>query len=471
MPETTTVVAVKLRYSPRSYWFDPVLGEYKVGDTVLVDTERGREVGTVSAIGIDATEEQVSALSSPLKPVIRMLDDKDRQQQERLQEKSNSALAVFHELVNASDLEMKPVAVEYLFTGEKAVFYFTSDSRVDFRELVRDLAARLHIRVELRQIGVRDEARMLGGIAHCGERLCCARIGADFQPVSIRMAKEQDLPLNPEKISGACGRLMCCLRHEFDSYKDFKGRAPRQGAQIETPLGQATVVDLNTPRESVTLKLDDGKTFSVPLNEFEPVRSSKAEVQRPSAIGREALEKSANTSLTLALSMLDREAFVEEPEPAEAPATSATTRRRRNRQGTTASRNEQPGSGQSGSGQSRYQSTSARNRQQSRSRQQAQPEATEQDIIAASQGDRRSRRRIQQNSNSQSLPTLPDLNENDKTAASSASSDQSGRNRPGRNSSGLRQREQSSQGSSDTQTDQASDTSTSDGRRRRRRRN
>ncbi|MCL2136243.1 MAG: stage 0 sporulation family protein [Coriobacteriia bacterium] len=329
MTETTPVVAVKLRYSQRSYWFDPVLGDYIIGDTVLVETERGREVGQISAVGINATEEQLAALSSPLKPVIRLLDEKDIAMQERLQEKSDAALPLFRDLVEESGLEMKPVAVEYLFSGDKAVFYFASESRVDFRELVRELASRLHIRVELRQIGVRDEARMLGGISHCGERLCCARMGVDFQPVSIRMAKEQDLPLNPDKISGACGRLMCCLRYEFDTYRDFKDRAPKRGAEIDTPLGLATVTDYNTPRESVTMQLEDGKTFSILLSDFDEAISGQESDQRPASISREALEKSANANLILALLALDREGIVDELTPDY--STPTETRRRRGR--------------------------------------------------------------------------------------------------------------------------------------------
>ena len=331
MSDTTPVVAVKLRYSPRSYWFDPVLGEYSIGDSVLVETERGREVGRISAVGINATETQIGELSSPLKPVIRILDEKDIDQQERLDEKSESALVVFHELVLKSELDIKPVAVEYLFTGDKAVFYFASEVRVDFRELVRDLAARLHIRVELRQIGVRDEARMLGGISHCGEQLCCARIGSNFQPVSIRMAKEQDLPLNPEKISGVCGRLMCCLRYEFEAYRDFKSRAPKYGAEIATPLGKAKVTDYNTPRESVTIQLEDGKPVTILLSDFEQPDESKGESTRPDTVGREAFERSASSNVLLALSSLDREGEVEELAKAEADSAYSDTRRRRNR--------------------------------------------------------------------------------------------------------------------------------------------
>ena len=317
MTDTTPVVAVKLRYSARAYWFDPVLGEYAVGDLVLVDTERGREVGRVSATDIAASPAQIEALSVPLKPIIRLLDEQDRTQQERMIEKSAIALPLFRELIEKSGLEMKAVAVEYLFTGDKAVFYFASESRVDFRELVREMAAQLHIRVELRQIGVRDEARMLGGIAHCGEKLCCARMGGDFQPVSIRMAKEQDLPLNPEKISGACGRLMCCLRYEFETYKEFKNRAPKRGTEITTPLGIALVTDYDTPRETISMQLEDGKTLAIALKDFDQQVGENGEHRRLNSLGREALERSANNTTLLALSTLDRDGLVDELVPGE----------------------------------------------------------------------------------------------------------------------------------------------------------
>jgi hypothetical protein len=160
---------------------------------------------------------------------------------------------------------MKPVDVEYLFGGDKVIFYFSAEERVDFRDLVKDLAGQFKARIDMRQVGVRDEARMVGGIGHCGQQLCCSRFTGDFQPVSIRMAKEQDLPLNPLKISGLCGRLMCCLRYEFDAYKDFKSRAPKRGAMIETPAGLAKVSGLDTPRETVTMRVEGGDTVTVPL--------------------------------------------------------------------------------------------------------------------------------------------------------------------------------------------------------------
>ena len=197
------------------------------------------------------------------------------------------ALPLFRQLVVESGVEMRPISVEYLLDGDKAVFYFEADDRVDFRDLVRKLAAHFHVRVDMRQIGVRDEARMVGGLGHCGQELCCKRLGGEFCPVSIRMAKEQDLSLNPQKISGVCGRLMCCLRYEYDAYKDFKSRAPKANATVQTPDGPAKVVDLDVPREVVSLKVADEKPVKVPLSDFEPAE----EGARPNCVGKEAWER------------------------------------------------------------------------------------------------------------------------------------------------------------------------------------
>ena len=155
---------------------------------------------------------------------------------------------------------MKPVGVEYLFGGEKVVCYFAAEDRVDFRQLVRELSHELHARIDMRQIGVREEAAIVGGYGHCGQELCCRRFGHEFQPVSIRMAKEQDLPLNSSKISGACGRLMCCLRYEFEAYRDFKSRAPKRNAVIDTPLGKAKIVEYDTPKEELLLRVENASS-------------------------------------------------------------------------------------------------------------------------------------------------------------------------------------------------------------------
>jgi cell fate regulator YaaT (PSP1 superfamily) len=327
MSEQQTVVAVRLRYNPKIFWFDPAFSTYEAGDHVLVDTERGREIGLVVEPALEVTDKQVKALKTPLKPVIRVLDENDYDRIDELDAKGHEAMPVFRELIEKHGLEMKPVSVDFLFSGEKAVFYFSNDERVDFRELVRDLASRFHTRVDMRQIGVRDEARILGGLAHCGEELCCARLGGEFRPVSIRMAKEQDLPLNPAKISGACGRLMCCLRYEFEAYRDFKGRAPKRGALIETPMGQAKVIDFDTPREVITMRLEDGKLLSIPLSEFD-CPAGKEDGKRPCSVSRDAIDRCASSSILMALAALEQELLQDKTENAEAEP---KRRRERNR--------------------------------------------------------------------------------------------------------------------------------------------
>jgi cell fate regulator YaaT (PSP1 superfamily) len=258
-----TVVGVRLRSTPKTLWFDPVSTTPETGDFVVVETERGTEFGeVVEGVHEVATQD----LPAALKPVLRVATEEDVTSAEDLMVREAEALPVFKEAAEKSDLDIKAVGVEYLFGGDKAIFYFTAEDRVDFRELVRELAAIFGVRVDMRQIGVRDEARLVGGVGHCGQPLCCVRFGGEFQPVSIRMAKEQDLPLNPLKISGLCGRLMCCLRYEYDAYKDFKSRAPKRGAMIETPAGAAKVVDFNTPRELVTVRTQEGANVTVPLD-------------------------------------------------------------------------------------------------------------------------------------------------------------------------------------------------------------
>ncbi|MCE5204245.1 MAG: stage 0 sporulation family protein [Coriobacteriales bacterium] len=257
-----TVVGVRLRYAGKTLYFDPAGTEPGHGDHVIVETERGKEFGEVVLPPHEIAEQDVPP---GLKPVVRIADESDIEKARELAASEAEAMETFRRLVNKHGLDMKPIGVETLFDESKMIFYFVAEERVDFRELVRDLASTFKSRVDMRQIGVRDEARLVGGLGHCGEQLCCVRFGGDFQPVSIRMAKEQDLPLNPLKISGLCGRLMCCLRYEYEAYKDFKQRAPRCGAPVEMPSGKGKVISLNTPRELVTIKVEDGSQMTVPL--------------------------------------------------------------------------------------------------------------------------------------------------------------------------------------------------------------
>jgi cell fate regulator YaaT (PSP1 superfamily) len=257
-----TIVGVKLPYAGKVLFFDPAGTSAVEGDHVIVSTERGQEFGEVV---LGPREVEADAVPGDLKPVLRVAGDDDVAKMDGYAAKLREEMEAFRGLVKKHKLDMKPIGVEHLFDDSKMVFYFVAEERVDFRDLVRELASEFHTRIDMRQIGVRDEARMVGGLGHCGEQLCCVRFGSEFQPVSIRMAKEQDLPLNPLKISGLCGRLMCCLRYEYEAYKDFKQRAPKCGTPVETPTGQGKVVSLNTPKETVTVRMPDGTQVTVPL--------------------------------------------------------------------------------------------------------------------------------------------------------------------------------------------------------------
>jgi cell fate regulator YaaT (PSP1 superfamily) len=283
------VVGVRFRYS-KTLWFDPNGTEPAVGDMVIASTERGTELGECVQAPFEVAE---SELPAALKPVERIAEAEDLEYALELSEKEKDALPVFRELIEKNEVDMKPADVEFLFGGEKIIFYFSAEERVDFRSLVRDLAAHFHTRIDMRQVGVRDEARMIGGIGHCGEVLCCARLGGEFAPVSIKMAKDQGLPLNPTKISGLCGRLMCCLRYEVDAYKDFTKRAPRKGAVVETPRGDGKVIELNALKELVKLRFQSednhspGDILSVGLNRMCCAKGKGC----PCSISREAFDE------------------------------------------------------------------------------------------------------------------------------------------------------------------------------------
>lgn len=280
------VTPIKLQAGTKVLWFDPDTIDVHKGDNVIVSTERGTEFGTATADIMEVSEELVENLKSPLKPVLRIADEADAERAAQLAQQGEEALGVFRELAAETSEQMRPVMVEFLFDGEKAVFYFEADERIDFRDLVRKLASKFHVRVDMRQIGVRDGARMVGGLGHCGQELCCKRLGGEFSPVSIRMAKEQNLSLNPQKISGCCGRLMCCLRYEYEAYKEVNARAPKMGAKIEVPGGVARVTEINVPLERVSLLLEDGKTIKVPLADMEIAGEGK----RPSRISQEVFD-------------------------------------------------------------------------------------------------------------------------------------------------------------------------------------
>lgn len=325
------IAPVALQYNPRTLWFDPGDLEINDGDQVIVKTERGTDYGRAKGI-IEVDESELSRLKSKLKPVVRVATEEDLLKIEELRQLGRDALPIFREMAAEANPDMHPVMVEYLFEGDRAVFFFEAEERIDFRDLVRKLASELHVRVDMRQIGVRDEARLVGGLGHCGQELCCRRMGCEFKPVSIRMAKEQDLSLNPQKISGVCGRLMCCLRYEFDAYKDFKSRAPKQNAKISTPQGCAKVTSLNVPKEEVTVRLEDadGKQVTFPLSAMDPVPED-AESKRPKSIG-DVFDEYANPdpfATSLGLASFDTAGFTSEDKLAKPEAHHNPQRKRK----------------------------------------------------------------------------------------------------------------------------------------------
>jgi cell fate regulator YaaT (PSP1 superfamily) len=246
------VVGVRFKKAGKIYYFDPNGLHIEDDDFVIVETIRGIEYGKV-VLNNKRVEENDVVL--PLKKVIRLADDKDRLMVQENQDAAEEAYQVCQKKVSEHGLDMKLVDVEYTFDRNKVIFYFTADGRVDFRELVKDLAAIFKTRIELRQIGVRDEAKMLGGIGPCGRMLCCSTFLGDFEPVSIKMAKDQNLSLNPTKISGLCGRLMCCLKYENDEYESAKELLPDLGEMIGTPNGLGKVIGLNILEKIIQVNL------------------------------------------------------------------------------------------------------------------------------------------------------------------------------------------------------------------------
>ncbi len=247
------VVSIKFRNRGKSYFFDPAGLTLKAGDMAVVETSKGLEIGTVIQGNHSVEDEQVVA---PLRPVARAATEDDRRIEELCRKREREAYAIGRQKIEAHGLDMKLVDVECAFEGNKIIFFFSSDGRVDFRELVKDLAGVFRTRIELRQIGVRDEARMLGGLGICGRPFCCGSFMDEFKPVSTKMAKVQALSLNPAKISGCCGRLMCCLRYEQPAYEELVKNVPKNGAFVETPDGYGNVTQVNILRQTVRVKLD-----------------------------------------------------------------------------------------------------------------------------------------------------------------------------------------------------------------------
>lgn len=318
-----SVIPVKFTYASRDLWFDPAGTGAQEGDHVICATERGQEIGLATADAREVTPEELSATigHAQLREIVRIATEDDLERAEELALRGERSMAAFRSHVKESGLDMKPVGVEYLFDGEKAVCYFAAEERVDFRQLVRDLSREFHVRIDMRQIGVREEAAIVGGYGHCGQELCCRRFATGFDPVSIRMAKEQDLPLNSTKISGACGRLMCCLRYEFEAYRDFKSRAPKKNAVIDTPLGKAKIVEYDTPKEQLCLRLESGKQIRVALADMTASEAAHKKSEelgcpcRPDTVTREVLDRLESPDVQMALAELDRKnGVLAEPE-------------------------------------------------------------------------------------------------------------------------------------------------------------
>ena len=280
VPETAEVVDIQFRPGQKVYYFDPAGHTCKQGDHVIIDTARGPEYGICAAGNHRIPMKDVVA---PLRCVLRLATAEDERTVARNRAEEKRAFDICMQKIADHKLDMQLVSAEYAFDGSKILFFFTADERVDFRELVKNLASIFHTRIELRQIGVRDKAKMVGGLGICGRPFCCASFLDDFQPVSIKMAKTQNLSLNPTKISGTCGRLMCCLKYEQDAYEDLLRTSPKVESFVDTPEGRGTVVEVDLLRQRVKVRMEDApETISVFANaDIAILRSGKAKKNDP----------------------------------------------------------------------------------------------------------------------------------------------------------------------------------------------
>jgi cell fate regulator YaaT (PSP1 superfamily) len=262
MPE-----AVGIRFYPagKIYYFDPAGFVLQLDDYVVVETNRGKELGKVV---IPPKQIELNAIAEPLKPVLRKAEQDDFKQVEYRVNKNERALSKSKDLIAKLNLPMKAIAAQYNLDGSHLAVFFTSEKRVDFRELVKELSRSLRTHVELRQIGARDEAKFIGGLGKCGLPLCCATFLSEFNPVSIRMAKEQNITLNPMKTSGLCGRLFCCLGYEYEQYREMKEVLPSIGQEVKTSLGKAKVIALNPLKKAVAVELESGATVELPVKQI-----------------------------------------------------------------------------------------------------------------------------------------------------------------------------------------------------------
>ena len=286
----TEIIGIRFKEVGKVYYFSPNKTKFSAGDKVIVETARGVECGEVVIANRKVEDENVV---QPLKPIIRKATENDLRILGENKKKEEDIMKVFVKKIEEHKLSMKAIDVEYTFDGSKILFYFTAESRVDFREIVKDLAAIYRTRIELRQIGVRDEAKMLGGLGICGRPFCCSSFLGEFQPVSIKMAKEQSLSLNPTKISGTCGRLMCCLKYEQDCYEDLLKITPKIDAYVETAEGRGVVVDSNILTGVLKVRLDkkqDAPPIAVKCDEVKVLKDAKIRVNRDEIAALQGLE-------------------------------------------------------------------------------------------------------------------------------------------------------------------------------------
>lgn len=280
----TEIIGVRFKDVGKIYYFSPSGSKIECGNHVIVETARGIECGEVVIANRKVDDKKVI---QPLKSIMRIATEKDLETQQKNREKEQEIMKVFTRKISEHKLDMKPIDIDCTFDGSKILFYFTAENRVDFRELVKDLASVYRTRIELRQIGVRDEAKMLGGLGICGRPFCCKTFLGEFQPVSIKMAKEQSLSLNPTKISGTCGRLMCCLKYEQNCYEELLAITPKVGALVETSEGRGIVEDTNPLTGVLKVKLDKNpdaaatafKREDVKLLKDGKIRIKKEEIQ------------------------------------------------------------------------------------------------------------------------------------------------------------------------------------------------
>ncbi len=270
----TEIVGVRFRKAGKTYDFDTAGISLKVGDFVIVDTARGHELGQVVVAPAPLPE---GADTKNLKAVIRKAVEEDIQRLASMRSREREALEECGKLAAGMGLEMKLISAEFSFDGSRLTVFFSAEGRIDFRELVRELGRKMKTRVEMRQVGPRDEAKIIGGFGRCGRQLCCAGFLCEFSPVSIKMAKEQDLPLNPMKISGVCGRLLCCLGYECEQYRELKASLPPHGEKVNTASGEGVVVGSNPLKETVIVELASGARVELPVKELNPEKKPQPE--------------------------------------------------------------------------------------------------------------------------------------------------------------------------------------------------